>query len=110
MCLSPENVYSTKPAENKILLWQGSRRSGRLRRQVGMVILFSKWQTNGLSGKDKSSDLRRIESEPDTMDGLQIDLGICFEILPQFGDEYIHAPAQEIVIFAPDIQQHFLPF
>jgi hypothetical protein len=49
------------------------------------------------------SDLRRIEPESDTMDGLQIDLGICFEILPQFGDEYIHAPAQEIVIFTPDI-------
>jgi len=54
--------------------------------------------------KMAASDLRRIEAEPHSMDRLQVDLWICFEIFSQFGDEYIHTPAQEIVVFAPDIQ------
>jgi len=45
----------------------------------------------------------RIKAEPNAMDRLQVDLGIGFKIFSELGDEYIHASAQEIIIFTPDV-------
>ena len=43
------------------------------------------------------------------MDGFQVNMGIRFEVFSEFGDENVHAPAQEIIVFAPNVQKHFLP-
>src|ERR1700743_3489159 len=54
--------------------------------------------------------LWRIESESYSMDRFQVDMGVGLEIFPQFGDEHIHASAQEIVVLAPYIQQDLFSF
>src|SRR5580700_7889728 len=56
------------------------------------------------------SDCRCIEAETDAVDGFQVDLGICFEVLSQLCDKYVHTSAQEIVVFTPDIEQYLFPF
>src|SRR6202050_3031059 len=53
-----------------------------------------------------SSEGGCIESETNAVDGFQVDLGICFEILSQFSDKYVHTSAQEIVVFTPDVEQY----
>ena len=52
----------------------------------------------------------RIEPEAHAVDGFQVDLWVGFKIFSQFGDEHIHAPAQEIVVLAPNVQQDFFSF
>src|SRR5579871_2410091 len=51
-----------------------------------------------------------IEAETYSVDGFQVHLRIGLEILPQLGDEYIHAPAEEVVVLAPHVEQHLFPF
>ena len=53
---------------------------------------------------------RGIEPKPDSMNSLQDDSRIRFEVFAKLGHKYIHAPAQEIIVFPPYIQQHFFPF
>ena len=45
----------------------------------------------------------RIKTEPNAMDCFQVDLGIGFKVFSELGDEYVHAPAQEIIILTPDV-------
>jgi hypothetical protein len=45
----------------------------------------------------------RIKTEPNAMDCLQVDLGVGFKVFSEFGDEYVHASAEEIVILTPDV-------
>ena len=52
--------------------------------------------------------LRRVETESDAVDRLEVDLRIGFKVFAEFGDEHIHASPQEIVVFAPDIEQDLL--
>ena len=56
------------------------------------------------------SALGRVEPEAYPMNGFQVDLWVGLEILPQFGDEHVHAAAQEIIVFPPDIEQDLLSF
>src|SRR6185312_9253303 len=54
--------------------------------------------------------LRRVESESNAMDGLQINVRIGLKVFSKLGDEHVHAPAQEVVVFAPNVEQYLLPF
>jgi hypothetical protein len=56
-----------------------------------------------------SLECRRIEAEPDTVDGLEVDLWVGLEVFAKLGDEYVHASAEEIIVFSPDVEQNFLP-
>ncbi len=44
------------------------------------------------------------------MNGFQHHIGVSFEIFAELGHENVHAPAEEIVILTPYIEQYFLPF
>src|SRR5258706_232145 len=44
------------------------------------------------------------------MDGLQVDIRVSLKVFSQLGNEYVHASAQEIIVLAPYIHQHLLPF
>src|SRR6185437_5615437 len=54
--------------------------------------------------------LRRVEPESDAVYGLQINVRIGLEVFAELGDEHVHAPAQEVVVFAPNVEQYLLPF
>ena len=56
------------------------------------------------------SGLLGVESEADAMDSFEVHLWVGFKIFPQFGNEYVHAPAEEIVVFAPDVEQDLFSF
>lgn len=56
------------------------------------------------------SGLRRIEPEAYAMDRFKVHLRVGFKVFPQFGNENVHAPAEEVIVFAPDIKQDFLSF
>src|ERR1700744_3001968 len=51
-----------------------------------------------------------IKTESYAMYCFQVDLGIGLEIFSELGDKHIHASSQKIIVFAPDIQQHFFSF
>jgi hypothetical protein len=60
------------------------------------------WRSKWRSGKAALQG-GGIKTESNAMDCLQVDLGIGFKVFSELGDEYVHASAQEIVIFTPDV-------
>jgi hypothetical protein len=59
---------------------------------------------------EKRSVVVDCKSKPDAMDRFYGDCRFCFKVFAQFTDKYIHAPAQEKVILAPNVYQHFFSF
>jgi hypothetical protein len=55
-------------------------------------------------------DFRNVKAETNAMYSFQYDGTVGFEVFSQFGNENVHAPAQEVVVFPPDIEEHFFPF
>ena len=47
------------------------------------------------------------ELEADAMDGLQLYVGLIADVLPDLGDEDVHAAAEEVIFLAPYIEQYF---
>ncbi len=43
------------------------------------------------------------------MDRLQLNAILFLKVLANFGNEHIHAPAQEIIFLTPDIHQYLFP-
>ncbi len=56
------------------------------------------------SGRQGSLRLGGVEAKSHPMDGLQVDLRVRFKVFSELGDEYVHASAQEIIVFPPDVQ------
>ena len=71
------------------------------------IILLQPARFLFINGKDP---LRNIEPKSNPMDGFQVYLGIRFEVLPEFGNEYVHASSQEVIVLSPYIEQDLLPF
>ncbi len=65
----------------------------RLGYKINYFILFLKYQL-----------------EADTMHRLKLNALHITKVLPDLRHKHIHAPAQEIIFFTPDIQQDIFPF
>ena len=49
------------------------------------------------------------KAEANAMNSFQHNTWFGFQVLAQFTDKYIHAAAQEKIILAPNVDQHFFP-
>jgi hypothetical protein len=65
-----------------------------------------------IAAKDRraGSGVGCIKTKTHAMYCLEVHLWVGLEIFSQFGNEHIHAPAQEIIVLSQDVQQDFFPF